>query len=144
MGSPPPSSGSPRGHRSLPPFEILLASTGLGTTALRSLVRLLGSARLRSTLGRATLRCRFCLLCHACLGLLGGLLLGLLPKLRLLRLLLPDVVQRHADDGLLELLHLARPLLGRLVGLALLVHAAPGLCPSQLHRLDALVEQGIG
>merc|ERR1719281_271064 len=59
-------------------------------------------------------------------------------ELRLLRLLLLDIVERHADDRLLNLRALLRALLPGLLSLALLVLPAPVLRPRQLHRLDAL------
>mmetsp|Transcript_17108 Transcript_17108/g.37671 ORF Transcript_17108/g.37671 Transcript_17108/m.37671 type:complete len:220 (+) Transcript_17108:36-695(+) len=116
------------------------AAAGLGCLAhLRRLLRL--------TLGRGSLLGRSCRLLRRRrsprLRLLGCGLLRRLAQLRLLRLLLLDVIQRHADDGLLELLRLPSALLGLIVHLTLLVHLPPCLGPTQLHRLDALVEQRV-
>merc|ERR1719198_2117108 len=77
-------------------------------------------------------------------SLLDCRVLRLLPELRLLRLLLTDIFEGHTNDGLLELLGLARASLAALVGLALFVHATPCLRPFELNWFDALMEERIG
>mmetsp|Transcript_128087 Transcript_128087/g.398946 ORF Transcript_128087/g.398946 Transcript_128087/m.398946 type:complete len:201 (+) Transcript_128087:35-637(+) len=119
-------------------LEVLLAAAGAALGLLRCRRRLRLRRHLAAGLGRG-LGGRDLRLAR--LGLLGGRLLGLLPELRLLGLLPLDVLERHADDGLLELLHLARALRRLLVGRALLVHAPPRLGPAQFDRLDPLVEE---
>ena len=53
-----------------------------------------------------------------------------------------DLVETHADDGLLYAGGLSGSALGNLVHLDLLVEASPGLGPGKLHGLLALVEKG--
>merc|ERR1719223_21602 len=72
---------------------------------------------LRRGLGLGTTGCT--LLLHAQLRFLCCNLLGLLTQLWLLRLFLLDVVQSHAHNRLLKLLHLAGSLFCLLVGFAL-------------------------
>mmetsp|Transcript_107265 Transcript_107265/g.218879 ORF Transcript_107265/g.218879 Transcript_107265/m.218879 type:complete len:221 (+) Transcript_107265:32-694(+) len=123
----------------------VLACTATATAGLGCLTHL--RRLLRLTLGRGSLLGRSCRLLRRRrsprLRLLGCGFLGRLAELRLLRLLFLDVVQRHADDGLLELLRLPGALLRLIVHLAFLVHLSPSLGPAQLHRLDALVEQRV-
>merc|ERR1719215_930908 len=115
----------------------------LSSTSLPALEVLLGTACRGAALWRLGTAGRLGLALGARLRLLGRGLLCRLTKLGLLRLLILDVIQRHAHDRLLELLRLARALLGGVVRVALLVHAAPGLGPAQPHGLDPLMEEGV-
>jgi len=72
--------------------------------------------------------------------LLGGLEL-LLALLGLLVLSSHDLVEAHANDGLLHASGLSGLALGDLVNLDFLVEASPGLSPGQLHGLLLLVEE---
>merc|ERR1719335_2000356 len=102
--------------------------------ALLLLVRRLLRRRLRSS-RRLRLRALLVLLQRRLLR--GG------AELRLLRLLLLDVVQRHAHDRLLHLGGAARALLPRLLGLALLVLPAPVQRPLELHGLNLLLRERV-
>merc|ERR1719253_186895 len=78
------------------------------------------------------------------LGFLCRGFCSLLSQLWLLSLLLLDIIQGHANNGLLELLRPPGALLACLISFTLLVHASPCLSPTKLHWLDPLIEEGFG
>merc|ERR1719359_2681805 len=95
-------------------------------TAVRSFLALL---RLLVHFGRRRRLHLILQLLRLVLVLLEDRILRRRAEFRLLGLLLLDVVERHADDGLLDLRALLRALLPGLLGLALLVLPAPVLRP---------------
>jgi hypothetical protein len=81
------------------------------------------------------------LLLLTCLDLLLGGFELLLAFLGLLILSSHDLVEAHANNGLLYASSLSGLALGNLVSLDFLVEASPGLSPGQLHGLLLLVEE---
>merc|ERR1712183_944464 len=70
-----------------------------------------------------------------------GRCIGLVSVLTRLGLLSADFFDGHANDGLLNAGGLAGSLLLHFVNFNLLVIGSPGECPSELDRLDLLVEE---
>ena len=84
------------------------------------------------------------LLCLAFLDLLGGSVGVLVAVLAGLGLFAADLLDRHADNGLLDAGCLSRALLLNIVNFNLLVMGSPGHVPGQLNWLDLLVIETAG
>jgi len=124
-------------HSSLRSFPASLAAGSLDV--LDSLVGTLAGTTLLvlGSLGLLGLH----LLCLTVLDLLGGSVGVLVAVLAGFSLLSTDLLDGHANDGLLDAGRLAGTLRLNIVNFNLLVMGSPGQVPGKLDGLDLLVEQ---